>query len=211
MRQARGVRKRPHRPTTRQGYSLTELVIVLGVMAIVLAGIWGVVGYAQEMIKRDLMMEQLTLAVQNTRQYFSGQARVQAGASTITDRLLRAAAIPPEMIRDRAADPLVADHPWGSAQPNGALIVGGGFAIDDNGIGNGALEFGVTIQGLNQNACAWIAKQLVEGSGPSGLQSVQVNGALQAPPLDVPAALAACGAAGAGATIRLVYRLRQQT
>jgi len=209
MRQARELTRKLHRPTTRQGYSLTELAIVLGVMAIVLAGIWGVVGYAQEMVKRDLMMEQLTLAVQNTRQYFGGQVRVQAGASTITDRLLRAAAIPPEMIRDRAAGALVADHPWGAAAPNGALIAGGGFAIDDNG--NGTQELGITIQGLNQNACAWIAKHLVDGAGPPGLRSVQVNGVAQAPPLGVPAALAACGAAGAGATIRLVYRLRQQT
>ena len=209
MRRVRGSRMALSWGAARRGYSLTEMAIVLGVMAIVLAGLWGVVGYAQETIKRDLMMEQLTLAVQNTRQYFSGQARVQAGASTFTDRLLRAAAIPPEMIRDRAAAALVADHPWGAAAPNGVLIAGGGFAIDDNG--NGTQDFGIVIQGLNQSACGWIAKHLVEGAGPSGLRTVQVNGVAQAPPLSVPDALAACGAAGAGATIRLVYRLRQQT
>ena len=112
----------------RSGYSLTEIAIVLGVVGILLGGIWGLGNYAYESAKREQMVEYIRVVVQKTRVYGLkypnlvgnspfNRPRTMA-ANGFTDELIRADVVPREMVvnRDiRDGSPLQnAQTPWGT-------------------------------------------------------------------------------------------------
>lgn len=201
-----------------RGFSLTELAIVLAVVGSVIGGIWALAANANQKAKERQIANQILTTVTNIRSYYQGQAGIAGDFATITNNLLRRGVIPAEMIRDRAAATLVADHTWGQQASNGAAMPSGGFQVDDNSAnaagGFIGQSFRIRLNGLSRESCRKLAIQLSSGPTAEGLANIIINGTPLQPPVSVddadPAVGSPCAppAAPALATFDLEYRLR---
>lgn len=201
----------------KRGFSLIEMAIVLGVLGIVLAGLWGLVSVAREHIKREDAFEQISIVVQNTRDFFKGRARVAtpAGARTaaaLTSYLIEQNVLLPEQIRDRSVGTgnFVADHPWGSAGASGAALPNGGLLISSDAVDHSG-AYQVELRGLKLGSCVALVSRFSGASAPAGLLKIKINAnAERDPPVTAEIAGTECVApTGQGNTILLTYRLRQ--
>ena len=204
--------KTPSRRRKTAGFNLTELAIVLAVMGIILSALWGLVAVVRENMKREETAEQHTVIVDNIRSFFLGRAVIATpaglgGASDLTHYLLAQSVLLPEMIRDRAAAVLRADHLWGAAAADGSALASGGLAVDDNG--NGAQQFRIEYRGLKRSSCIALASKLSGPASPTGLEGVFINGvAVNSPVSPEDAAVQCVDPAGISNRIDYVYRLR---
>ena len=195
-----------------RGYSLVEMSIVFGVAATILGAVWGVSGIVGETAKKEQMTEQIQLTLQYTRSYYQSQSSIcgDVTKTDLTNTLIKLNIIPSEMIRNRTASPLLADHPWGVGA-DGQKITNGGFSVGDYNSGSCSQQIEIEVRGLKQNSCAALATALSSSSGPSGLQLMFINGKTASVPATVADAMSACAAnlpSSSGATLDFVYRLR---
>lgn len=192
-------------------FSLTEAAIVLAVGALILSGVWGVASVVREKILAEQAYQDIQLIVEKTREYALGKAgAIPNPGQTLTETLIRAAVIPPKMIRNPAAAVLVADNAWGASVPDGSALVGGGsFQVDTIGVNN-TQQFRIVLLGLAQKACAQIAA-LMSRHPVSGMQPVAViPGPLPAnEPFSAQQMFNGCGGLPTvGAQVTLVFNLR---
>jgi len=202
----------------RAGYTLLELVVVLGVMGIVLSALWGVVSIVQEQVKRHQVADQIVVTVGKIRDYYAARRLIAddmdiSDYPELTDYLLRNNVLLPEQIRDRTAATWVADHPWGSVGADGSVLANGGFAVggyDRNNALNPESFFTIRLTGLGLASCIALVP-LLSGSGiPERLDALVVNSTVYDPPVSPDVAVTECAApAGATNTIELVYFLRR--
>jgi prepilin-type N-terminal cleavage/methylation domain-containing protein len=148
----------------RKGFTLVEIAIVLGIFALIMAGIWMVVAVVGENTRSYEASRQLQAMVQGIRQIeqrITGYTPTSIG-NAITDRLDSQGAFPPEM-RMQASVTNNLNHPW--AGDGNAVHV---FARSPS-------EFGIQFTKLPKKACITLATKM-SGSELSGLQSLNVNG-----------------------------------
>ncbi len=189
---------RKKQPTA--AFSLIELAIVLGVFSLIVGSLWALAGSAQDRTRREQILEQVVLTVNNLRAHYQGQAGFPAGPLTpaaLTDQMIRRGVIPSEMVSNRGVcNPpcqYTASHPWG-----------GGFQV---GIGTVPSSFFVGVSGLTLADCIHVAPQITGTSKVAGFINTSVNGQPAATSFTVDQAQTACEAA-LPATITFLYRLR---
>lgn len=208
-----------------RGFSLVELSIVLGIAGMLIAGLWAAASGIMENIKREDMYEDIAFTVEKTRALCGSgacdyanagtaqqQAQISGTGTVITDKLIRAGAIPEEMIRDRSANSLVADHPWGKIGVNGALITDGLGVSDGTANGTGSQTIRIGVKGLPQGACVATALR-VSNSNISGLTAVHINGHAVSVPVTAGQTTTYCDPSQwiyhTGALIQFDFRLRE--
>ena len=208
------------RTSSRRGFSLLELAIVMGIMGLVLGTLWGAVSVVQDRVKRHQMQDQMLFMINNIRNFYAAKDRIEDEAgnvtySEVTDFLLRRNVLLPEQIRNRAAPaPWVADTPWGAAAADGSLLAGGGIEVggfDRFGVVDAENFFTIRLSGLSYANCLELAATLSANSVQDRLEAVLVNGVAQDPPVPVNFAATNCVVAPAGTANRLafVYFLRR--
>src|SRR6266853_2928305 len=113
----------------RNAFSLTEIAIVMGVMGVLLAGIWSYVSAANETVRIEKAKEEILTVVQKIRGYYAGQAgMLSAGTDLITAQLAAAGIFPNDMLRPDSPNNnchqmpglprLCPDAPWGPMDPS---------------------------------------------------------------------------------------------
>ncbi len=192
----------------RKGFSLTELAIVLGVIGLILSGLWGVVAIVRENMKRSETKEQIYVLVNNVRNHYLNFAcatpdqACPPGSTNLTDYLFKKSALPYEMVRDRTAGTWVADHPWYPGTAGGSVRVLAGDAGDVNTDS----FFRVELRGVNEDSCLALASKLTGTGTPKGIISLDINGTdftvLPVAPED------ADGPCAGSDTLTLLYTLR---
>lgn len=96
----------------RNGFSLTELSLVLGVIGILLGAIWVAAGTVQRSNRvNDGVVEVQTIA-QNVLAIWQGRQFPQAVGAALNQAMFNAGAIPREDITDPVAAPPVLSNPW---------------------------------------------------------------------------------------------------
>ncbi|MDP9127851.1 MAG: hypothetical protein M3N08_06305 [Pseudomonadota bacterium] len=170
------------------GFSLTELAIVLGVIGLILGGVWTVAGQGREKARQTQLTQDMLLVVKNVRAAFAGQNGLSGAVTTITPQLIFQGAIPNDMVRNGgctsvyAGQPYCADHPWGASP---ATVASGSFVICPwryNGdtacaanVPTSQQTFAVELRGLPQESCIKIATLNSGAGSPSGLVDVVIN------------------------------------
>ena len=91
----------------RRGFTLTEMAIVLGVVGIVLGGIWAASSSVNDKQKANKAAQEVAIITQNMRQYYSAKNSFPAG--TLTASAMAAGLFPPDMIVNG-----VTVNPWGT-------------------------------------------------------------------------------------------------
>lgn len=162
----------------RAGFSLAEFAIVLAIMGLVLASLWGVVSIVRENIKRDEMANQMVLMINNIREFYSNRVRLADGSgntdsANVTSYLLKQSVLLPEQIRDRSAGQLRADHPWGASAADGGALTDGGITVD--GSPDPARYIHIVLSGLKYSTCVALADKLTGSNMPLGLQLAKIN------------------------------------
>lgn len=181
----------------QRGFSLIEMAIVLGVVGLVMGGVWVVVVHVQEAARLKQMAEQLIVINKNVRSYYQTQACIANGDQTGALLGLGQTIFPREMVSGGAVN-----HAW-----NGAVQVSGT---------NGGCDylFTVTLTGVPPTTCVPLVPQLAAaGEASRGLVSVSINGAvpltaLPPNPTAINGNAAGQCAENATATIALTYKLR---
>jgi type II secretory pathway pseudopilin PulG len=189
----------PQRQQTRtRGFSLTEIAIVLGVAGIVIGGIWTIARSAMESMRVQEAEQELTIVVQNIRDYYAGQAGIPSNSpDMITAQLAAAGVFPGHMLRTDAnchqmpgLPRLCPDAPWGSldivsGNPDtiGTFFVcdwfsgySGGWCGDFPPSNPPIQQFGVEIEDPPPASCERLAIYASGPSGPKGLVDVWING-----------------------------------
>lgn len=187
-------RAKPDSEYSRRGLSLVEIAIVLGIIGVVVGGVWSMATQGWEQSHREQAVEALDGIVRATRSFYLGQAGVPANATykQITEDLLKNHAIPGNLSRNpkdcNVGMTCVADTPWGGFEGNkvsadGTLRVCGwelGNADDpcNSGTSYGATTqfFGVAFFGLNVGSCVALVAKASSTMGPLGLIEVNING-----------------------------------
>jgi prepilin-type N-terminal cleavage/methylation domain-containing protein len=178
---------RARRAKRRQGFSLTEFAIVLGIVGVILGGFWSVHQITRENARREQMFEEVQLLVANMRSYFMSLPSSQISGApnyvTYTPEMVNRGIAPPEMLRDRTAAKIFLDHPWGG-RVKGQNLGSGGVFLCDGGTAclgavvgdNGYQTFVLRLVGLPFGASLELLGKITAPSGPPGLLKVFVNG-----------------------------------
>jgi prepilin-type N-terminal cleavage/methylation domain-containing protein len=217
---------------TQAGFSLTEVAIVMGVMGMILAGIWGLVGRGWESQKQQQASDQIRAIVGNVRSYYSGQAGIPYSANSLATTLLANGTIPANMQRNpgtTCTSAPCADGPWGSnsgdAQgtfrvcnwapgawdPSGSVTPS--TACPNSVTTNPAITnfFGIELSGLTQISCMGMTQLMTASTAPTGLADVVIIGSatndLGSTKVPVATAQSDCNAAANGNALIFVYQL----
>jgi len=194
---------------------------VLGVIAVMIGGIWIFIAPAGENAEQQRLAQELSIVVGNVRAAGAAQSSLSGTADQMTNQMILAGAIPSTMVRTGAtctnASTRCADGPWG---PNGGAGAGavtnaGSFAVCAwNTAANACAAagvksqfFGVEIRGMKTGSCVRAVTQNTSAEGPSGLIAVFINNTNVGSSLPVTVANAQANCQ-APATVDLVYRAR---
>ncbi|MFA6280675.1 MAG: type 4 pilus major pilin [Bdellovibrionales bacterium] len=94
----------------RQAFTLTEAAIVLGVVGIVMAAIWGAASSVASNKNINKAVEDQAMIVQNMRSLYKSRP-MKTGTANFTELMMKAEIFPPSMIIDGKAFPQTA---WGT-------------------------------------------------------------------------------------------------
>jgi prepilin-type N-terminal cleavage/methylation domain-containing protein len=219
-----------------RGFTMTELAIVIGIVGMLMAGIWLFIGSAYDYERQQHALEEITTIVKNVRAFYQGQAGIpQSGITTISSNLISEGVIPSYMMRNPSTgctnpNNLCADNPWGpgkggASDPQGTLAIcdwnpsasPAPTACNQGPVAGGGVVqfFAVVLKDLNQENCAAMLAKNSGSAGSPGLIAVMISNCSNAAgasiplPISVTTALADCSCA-AGApnnNISFVYRL----
>jgi hypothetical protein len=104
----------------KRGFSLIEIAIYLGVVALVVGGIWSAASGVREGWKTTQHIGQLQYIISSTLKLFKGVVLSDISGTYIDDTLIAAGAIPQDMIKNGSNSP---SNPWGGSV--------GGFVTSD--------------------------------------------------------------------------------
>ena len=79
-----------------RGFTLTEVAIVLGIVGIILGGIWAAAAQVYENHKVEAAENQILTIVHNVRSLYAGRSSIEGG--DLTAALVNAGVFPPDMI-----------------------------------------------------------------------------------------------------------------
>lgn len=183
-------------PRQQRGFSMVEMAIVLGVVGLVMGGVWTLAVKVQQTARVKQAVEQVITINKNIRNYYQTQACIPNGDQTATLLGLGQNIFPREMLSGGGVVDL-----W-----NGGVQVLGVNAGCD-------YIFQLSYLALPAETCAELVPKLTAaGEGSRGLVAAAINGtALQALPPN-PSAIIGAGAgqcnAAATANVTLNYKLR---
>ena len=176
--------------TCRQGrgFTLTEIAIVLGVMGVIMGGLWQLVDSSWENARREQTAEAIVTVVNNVRQLYGGQLTMNAALNrtsnpTLITTLIQQQVIPSYLLRLKTTQ--YADTPFGYPNSNegtsyGTFQVCGWVAGQTNCDlaipAAGAISFAVKLVELDAGACIQLAGKFSSSSGPAGLLDINING-----------------------------------
>jgi prepilin-type N-terminal cleavage/methylation domain-containing protein len=135
-----------HRANSR-GYTLTEMIIVMGIMGSVLGTIWVTSAIVKENNKARKAAEQVTAISQNYKQFFKNGPSGVAAWTDITADGVTSDAFPGDMLVGGQPQ-----NPWG-----GAVNVLDRSALPLSG-------FAISYEGLSQRTCNLLANTLINPS-----------------------------------------------
>lgn len=188
----------PALTTSRRAFSLLELSIVLGVVGIILAAVWGFAEQAYESQKRERAEEEIFTVVNNVRAANTGQTGIIGTFTALTPQLALQNAIPRDMLVNTSActgpanqSGCIANGPWGPGGGTGANLPNGSFGIcnwagsvnantntcaNNSSSANSYQLFAIELQGMKTDSCISIATNVSSSKGPPGLIDVAING-----------------------------------
>lgn len=195
------MRQQPHGlslpPRCKRGFSMVEMAIVLGVVGLVMGGVWTLAVKVQQTARVKQAVEQVITINKNIRNYYQTQACIPNGDQTATLTTVPGQPIfPREMLSGGGVVDL-----W-----NGGVQVLGANAGCD-------YVFRLSYLALPAETCAELVPKLTaSGEAARGLVAASINGTpLQALPPN-PSAIIGAGAgqcnAAATAAVTLDYKLR---
>lgn len=179
-----------------RGFSIIELAIVLGVVGLVMGGVWVLAGKVRQTAKLQQTVEQVVAIAKNVRSFYQTRSCIGNG----TQMPVLTAANPPVFPREMLAGAAAVDL-W-----DGAVVVGGA----DGACG---YLFSITFAALPTATCVELVPRLTAGEAARGLRQALINGeAVEALPPN-PGALfgdgtARCDTSNATARVELIYTLR---
>lgn len=183
-------------PRCRRGFSMVEMAIVLGVVGLVMGGVWTLAVKVQQTARVKQAVEQVITINKNIRNYYQTQACIPNGDQTATLLGLGQNIFPREMLSGGGVVDL-----WNG----GVQVLGVNPGCD--------YVFQLSYLALPAETCAELVPKLTAaGEASRGLIRVAINGtALQALPPN-PTAIIGTGAgqcnAAATAAVTLNYKLR---
>lgn len=193
-----GARRSVARRRRRSALSLVETAIVLGVVGIVIGGVWVIAASSRENTHRQAAIQQIATVVDGVRTFYKSKAAMEASPVDKTDYLVRKSAIPLDMVRDHTVSPLLIDNPWGAVNGGGLRVLGNAPDLQ---------TFVVMLRGLKQDSCVAMATRVGDSTGMTGLLELHINGGgALTQPVSIPSALSGCSFATN--YIEYVFRLR---
>jgi len=204
----------------RAGYSLMEIAIVLGVIGVLLGGIWSLSNNAFEKVRRQKMIDYVGLIVDKTRTAYQGDDNISGDFTSLTNQLVRRDLVPRDIVPGRnlaVGGNLTARTLW-----DGALLIsdnGPDATINDNLTRVGGQTFRIRLADLPYASCIEVMSNLMGGK-PKGLTAVVFNNPDLAitnnpPRVVIPSAVrsttdaqAGCRRSGQNWTVDLIYLLR---
>ncbi len=195
---------RTRRPQ-QAGFNLVEAAIVLGIVGLIVAGIWTAASAVYENLRLSRGTQQVLAIVQNVRTLYGSQANMgNTTAAIINDSLRAARVFPGEMVNGT-----VISHPW-SNDTNSTVFVNPVSATNST-------TFRVVYSGIPTSACVQLAVRSSGSPDDVGLVSMAAaNSATNNPttaianlPATVVTAQTACGTtAGAASSLGFTFNIR---
>jgi len=142
------------RAKARRGFNLVEAAIVLGVVGLVIGGIWVAAAAVQSNLRKSDASKGLIQIVQNVRNLYYGQSPSATGA--ITTQLVNANAIPGNFISGTTAI-----NPW-----NGAITVS---------IAGSSDQIDVAYAGIPRDGCIELTSRNTNISTGVGLTQIVIG------------------------------------
>ncbi len=139
----------------RRGFNLIEAAIVLGVVGLIIGGIWVAAAAVQSNMKKSDASRGLIQIVQNVRNLYYGQS--PTATADITTQLINAGALPANFVNGTAGI-----NPW-----NGAVTVAIAGASFD--------QVDVTFNGLPRDGCIELTSRNTNISTGVGLTQMIVD------------------------------------
>jgi type II secretory pathway pseudopilin PulG len=177
----------------QKGFSLVEAAIVLGIIGVVIGGIWVAAAAVQTNLREATASQGLLQIVQNVRGLYMGQAAT--ATADITADLVTIQSIPADLLQGTAAR-----TPWSTAI---TVLLDNSSGIVD--------RFSVAYAGIPRGSCAELVARNTNISVGMGLVSIVVNGGaattLTTFPVAPNTAIAACASASSN-SITWLYSLR---
>jgi type II secretory pathway pseudopilin PulG len=144
----------------QRGFNLIEAAIVLGVVGLVIGGIWVAAAAVQSNMRESDASKQLIQMVQNIRNLYYGQT-LTADATGLIDELISAGAIPKDMVASATA----ATDPWSGA-----------VTVDiTNDLGGSYDDIEISFAAVPKDACIEMTSRNTNISTGTGLQQIDIN------------------------------------
>ena len=159
----------------QKGFNLVEAAIVLGIVGLVIGGIWVAASSVYENNRTQRASQQLITIVQQVRKLSSNAGDLVTSSADVTSSLVTAGVFPADMVQGGQPK-----NPW-----NGDVTV--------YGVNNaGGDTFWVNFNGLTRQGCTDIAMNAAGQSKDAGLQAYAVSNAAitDAPSSSTPATTA---------------------
>lgn len=145
-----------------RGNSLTEVAIVVGVMGVILGGIWAAANYVLEQVKKERFAEQVTMVVNNVRAFYQNQPGIKGTTDDVTADVVENKLVPKEMV----ASSTTATHAWGKKFTVAPIVEDGTYKQ----------SFKITFEDLKQDPCISVAYYLTGSKAPVGLTDISIDG-----------------------------------
>jgi type II secretory pathway pseudopilin PulG len=143
-----------NRPRSDAGFNLIEAAIVLGIVGLIVGGIWAAASSAYENMRQQSASKQLLSLVQNIRGFYA-QGPIDVIDNNLTN-LYNLGLLPSDMVIQNGTA-FYLRHPWG-----------GNVSIEDGGI-NGYSSFRVTFQDMKVDVCRNFLSRNANAARGSGL------------------------------------------
>lgn len=188
----------------QKGFSLIEAAIVLGLIGLVIGGIWVAAASARAGTQASQFQQQTLNLVKNVRDYYAAQAL--PAAATVTGTLAGKGIFPSDMCPANCVSAAAAATPYTVRN-----AYGGSTAVVIPNVTTYPNQFTVTYQSIDEKGCVELAMRLSARSAEVGLVSYFVSSNASASmrtTFPVPFATIQGDCAATGNTIDMNFKIR---
>lgn len=185
--------------TRKKGFSILELAIVLGIVGVVIGGIWATASNARRNVQASRLEQQTQVLVDNIRTYYASRAlpAAQIVAATFTATLRTAGIFPEEMCPANCVNGTITTVYNGYGGTVTAAIPNLTAPIN---------VVDLTYTGVDETGCIQLGSKLSARSGEFGLTSYTVDSALTTFPIPLSSLDSECDAANNTVVLRFTLR-----